>query len=112
MISAMPLILNLSNLPSRHARHKSAAQPCGLFRVQSKETYLCRHRTRVETLHVDSSPYPSPLAVLAIAALSSLVPRVFRSSDPESVPPGILDLDSLLAAVPAASRCTVHRSHI
>src|SRR5437016_4459576 len=108
MIPAMPLILNLSNSPNRH---KSATQPCDLSRAQSRDTYLCRHRIRVETLRVDSSPYLSPLAAPASAALSSLAPRVFRSSDPESVLPGIPALDSLLVAVPAASRCTVRPSH-
>src|SRR5205814_10732885 len=91
MISAMPLIFHLPRFSGRYARHKSVAQPCGLARVQSRDTYLRRHRTQVETLHVDSSSYLRPPAVLAIAALSTLVMRVFRSSDPESVPPGIPD---------------------
>src|SRR5882724_7673400 len=111
MIPAMPLIFHLPRFPGRYARYKSAAQPCGLARVQSRDTYLCRHRTQVETPHVDSSSYLRPLAAPAIAALSTLVPRVFHLRDRGSVPPGIPDLDSLLAAVPAVSRYTVHRSH-
>src|SRR2546427_3693585 len=111
MISAMPLIFNPPRFPGRYARYKSAAKPCGLAHVRSRDTYLRRRRIQVETLHVDSSSYLRPLAVPAIAALSSLAPRVFHLCDRGSVPPGIPDLDSLPAAVPAASRCTVHRSH-
>src|SRR5438477_11462170 len=111
MDSAMALHLHVPRVSGRYGRHKSAGQACGLARVQSRDTYRCRHRTQVETLHVDSSSYLRPLAVLAIAALSTLVPRVFHLCDRGSVPPGIPDLDSLLAAVPAASRYTVHRSH-
>src|SRR5207237_8076771 len=89
----------------------SSSQPGDLRHDQSKATYRCRQRIRVQPLRVDSSPYLSPLAAPASAALSSLAPRVFRSSDPESVLPGIPALDSLLVAVPAASRCTVRPSH-